>query len=167
MIILDIITALIFAVTLVVCVWNGFLKILLKLGAFIIAAVVARVFGPSIGELWFSELISTSSDRLGAFALDRINGALATVIGTVLVFLIFYLVLRIIFALLAKLVKKADGVSAADRILGAVLGFVVALGLTFVFCELVRVAATLVTLASPDSQIFSNIEDTVIFKYFF
>ncbi len=167
MIFLDVITAVIFAAAIVVCIWKGFLKILLNLGAFIIAAVIARMFGSSIGGLFFSDLINISSDRFGFLALENINEAIATVIGTVLVFLIFYLVLRIIFAIVSKLVKRADGISAVDRILGAVFGVVMAFGITFVFCELVRITATVVTLIDPNSQIFNVIGDTVIFKYFF
>lgn len=165
--IFDIITIALFAVSLLVCVWKGFLKILFKFGALVIAAILAKFFGSSVGDIWFSDLIKTSGEGMTASVLDKVNQSLATVIGTVIVFVIFYIVLRIIFAVVAKIVKKAPAISTMDRILGAVFGLVMAFGLTFVFAEVVRVASTVITYIDPASEIFSNIETSMVFKYFF
>ena len=163
----DIITLVIFALALVICVWKGFLKILLKLGALISAVILAKMFGSAVGDLWFSGLIKGSDNGMSGAVLDKINESLAIIIGTVIVFVIFYVVLRIIFSVVAKLVKKASGVKVIDRVLGAVIGIVVALGVMFIFTELVRVTATVVTYINPDSAMFATIEDTLVFKYFF
>jgi uncharacterized membrane protein required for colicin V production len=85
----------------------------------------------------------------------------------VLVFLIFYILLRIIFSVAAKLVKKVPGITAVDRIIGAIFGLIVAFGLVFIFAELVRLSATVITYFAPDSTMFAAVEDTLIFKYFF
>lgn len=163
---LDIITLLVFAVAIAICVWKGLLNILLKLGALIIASIAARIFGSSVGDIWFSDIIKNSGEGMTGEVLGRLNDSLSTVIGTILVFVIFYIVLRIIFYFVSKLVKKALGVSALDRILGAVFGIVVAFGFMFIFSELVRIVATVVTYIDPSSAIFETIENTVVFKYF-
>ena len=165
--IFDFITLAVFLVSVVVCTWKGFIKTLFKLGAFVIAAIVAKIFGDSIGELWFSDLISSSENAIGPAMLDKINESLATVIGTLIVFLIFYVVLRIIFSVVAKIVKKAVGITAADRILGAVFGVVLAFGFMFVFCEALRIAATVIAYVNPDVSLFEIVEESVVFKYFF
>ena len=164
---LDIITIVAFALAVLVCVWKGFLKILLKFGAFVVSAIVAKFFGSAIGDMWFSDLIDVSSGGMTASVLDKVNESISTVIGTVVVFVIFYIVLRIIFSLVAKLVKKAPGVTTVDRILGAVFGLVMAFGFMFVFSEIVRIYATVVTYFDAGSALFETIENTLIFKYFF
>jgi hypothetical protein len=54
-----------------------------------------------------------------------------------------------------------------DRIIGAIFGLIVAFGLVFIFAELVRLSATVITYFAPDSTMFAAVEDTLIFKYFF
>jgi uncharacterized membrane protein required for colicin V production len=164
--VLDIITLVVFLAALAVCVWKGFLKILLKLGALVIAAIIAKIFGKAVGDIWFSGLIKTSGEGMSAELLEKLNASIAVVIGTVVAFVIFYIVLRIIFHFVAKLVKKLAGVSTLDRILGAVFGIVVALGFMFVFSEAVRIVATIATYINPESTMFEVIESTAIFKYF-
>ncbi len=165
--IFDIITIVVFAAAMLICVLKGFLKILLKFGALVIAALLAKIFGSAVGDIWFSDLIKSGSEGMAASVLSKVNEALATVIGTVIVFVIFYVVLRIIFSLVAKLVKKAAGIGALDRVLGAVFGIVAAFGIMFIFAELVRVSAAVITYVSPDSTLFDTIEDTLVFKYFY
>ena len=164
--ILDIVTLAVFVLAMVICVWKGFLKILLKLGALVIASVIAKIFGKSVGGLWFSNIIKTSGEGMTGEVLEKLNNSISAVIGTVVVFVIFYIVLRIIFHFVSKLVKKMAGVSTVDRILGAVFGIVMALGFMFVFSEIVRIVATVATYINPDSTMFETIENTLIFKYF-
>ena len=164
--ILDIITLVAFLGAMVICVWKGFLKIVLKLGALVFAAIIAKIFGKAVGDLWFSGLIKTSGEGMTAELLEKLNASIAVVIGTVVAFVIFYIVLRIIFHFVAKLVKKMAGVSTLDRILGAVFGIAMALGFMFVFSEAVRIVATVATYIKPESAMFEIIENTVIFKYF-
>ena len=67
---------------------------------------------------------------------------------------------------MSKLVKKVSGISVIDRVLGAVLGIAVAFAFMFIFSELVRSVATVVTYIDPSSSIFDTIEGTTVFKYF-
>ena len=163
----DIITIAVFFVATIVCVWKGFLNILLKLGALVIAVIVAKLFGKAVGEACFSDLIGGSGGKLDGMLFDKINESLVTIMGTVLVFAAIYILLRIIFFFVSKLLKKAEGLTVLDRILGAVFGLVTAFGLVCVFAVMVRVVATVAVYIDPSSAIFDTVEETVIFKYFF
>jgi hypothetical protein len=60
-----------------------------------------------------------------------------------------------------------SAIAAADTILGVVFGVVVSLGAIFLFAEAVRIYATILTSIDSSSDILSQIEDTLVFKYFY
>ena len=149
--VLDIATLAIFVLSLIICIWKGFLKIILKFGALAIAVILARFFGSAIGGTFFSKL----------------DESLATVIGTVIVFVIFYVVLRLIFAVIRKAVTSAQGVGAADRILGAVLGIIIAFSTVFLLAEILRIAVAVASMFDAQPSLLDAIEDTRLFRIFF
>ena len=164
--IFDIITLAVFAIAVIICAWKGFIKIILKLGAVVIAAAVAKFVGPMLGNALIPELISTPPESMNVGTLGTVNETLASVIGTVLLFVVLFILLRIIAGLISKIITKVTHTSALDRILGAVFGFVVAFAFVVIFAKLVEIFATVSAFIDPDTAIFDTIEDTVLFKYF-
>ena len=47
----DMITLAIIGIFLIIGIWKGFLKLLLRFGAWILAAIIAKSFGGSLGKL--------------------------------------------------------------------------------------------------------------------
>lgn len=163
--ILDIITLIICAGAVIICAWRGFIKIALKLGAVVIAAVTAKFVGPIIGEKLFSDLID-APDGMGAKLAGIFNSTLSSVIGTVLLFVVLFVVLRIFAGLLSKIITKMTHTTTVDRVLGAVFGLIAAAAFVFLFAEAVQIVATVAAFIDPDTELFTVMEDSFIFKYF-
>ncbi len=150
-------------------VWKGFLKMILRFGALAASVVTAKIFGSTLGSLILPALIKSDSsigERLSVDTLQKLNGSIATVVGTLLLFLVLYLLLRLLARAISKAAKKSDGVGAVDRILGAALGLVFALGAIYTLAFGVHLAAMLGSLFDF-SDIYDAVDSSLLFKYFF
>ncbi|MBE6596140.1 MAG: hypothetical protein E7641_00575 [Ruminococcaceae bacterium] len=161
----DIITISICALSVLICVWKGFLKIALKTGAIAIAAIVAKFVGPMLGEKFIPDIFKASG-KMSASAADKINETIATVVGTVVLFVVLFILLRLISGLIAKAVTKVTHTGKADRIIGGIFGLILAVAVVFLFAEGVKIYAAIATAIKPDYAIFDTLESSLIFKYF-
>ncbi len=161
----DIITIAICAMTVLICVWKGFLKIALKTGAIAVSAIVAKFVGPILGERFIPDIFK-SSDAMSAEVADKVNEMIATVIGTVLLFIVLFILLRLISGLIAKLVTNVTHTGKIDRVLGAIFGLILGVAFVFLFAEGVKIYASISTLINPDGAILEKIENSLVFKYF-
>ena len=165
MTVFDIAALLIAAVFVIIGFWRGFVKSSLRLAALLASFVLARLFGGAVGRMLVPELVK--SDRLSEQTLQKINSSLASVIGTVLVFAVLLIVLRLIARLIAKITVKSFGGKAIDKLLGALLGLVFAVAAIYSLAFVVDLVAIALSLIAPSVDIYSLIENSVIFKYFF
>ena len=162
----DIMTLSVFIVSVVICLWKGFLKTVLKLGAPVLAALGARFFGRPLGELLLPELIEKPPSGMSAATLERLNGTISSVVGTLLVFIVLFIAFRLLAGLLAKIVKKVTRTSVLDRAAGAVFGLLIGFAVAVVLAEALEIVAAVGTFISPEFSLFEMMEDSMLFKYF-
>ena len=148
----DIIAIAIFVLFVIVCTFSGFLKMLAKWGAFFAAMILSRMFGARVGEYLLGDV-----DFLSSFS---------NVIGTAIVFVALFFAGRIILGLLAKIITKASGTGAIDKLLGAVLGVVGGVAAVFLFAFVSEFIVSVVSLFDANANIVHMINDTSILKYF-
>ena len=167
---LDIATLGILGLFVLIGIWKGFLKTFLKLGATVIAVVVSRIFGEMLGKTLFPHLISGNTfltKNISSSTIDEINSSFATIIGTAVIFIIMFVLLRIVAGFTSKIIKAKMKVGLIDRIFGALFGLVLAVGAIYAFAFVVNILATATAFFDHDAFIYSAVEETVIFKYFF
>ena len=164
--IFDIVVLTVFVISVVICFWKGFLKTVLKLGASFLAALGAGIFGRPVGKLLLPELIKKQPSGMSAGALERLNGAISSIAGTLLVFIVLFVIFKLLAGLLAKIAKKITGTSVLDRTLGAVFGLFIAFASTAVLAVVLQIIAAIGTFIYPDFALFELMEDSVLFKYF-
>ena len=166
----DIITLVIMCIFVVIGFWKGFLGSVLRFGATLSAIILAKMLGGTFGSMSMPELISENSElgsKLSSSALDNINSSLATTIGTILLFVILLMAFRIIASAVSKAVIGGLKSKTLDRVLGAILGLVLSVGVVYAFAFAINLVAMIMTLADPSADIYSVINRTVIFRYFF
>ena len=168
--ILDIITIIITGLFVIIGIWKGFLKTVLKFGAAFFAVIIAKLFGGRVGLMILPEVIKSDSgigSKLSEATLLNINTSIATIIGTALLFIVLFIILRIIAGIVAKAVVGGLKSKGLDRILGAVLGFVLSVGAMHVVALIVNFVAVIMTFINPSSDIYAVIDRTVFFRFFF
>ena len=166
---LDIMVFLIVWISVFIGSWKGFLRTVLKIGAGVFAAVFSGLFGGIIGLVLFPKIIgsdSTLAVNISDASLEKINRTLAETIGIVLLFMIVFIIFRIIAGFIAKVVRRNDKISVIDRVLGAAFGLVISVGIIYTFAFAVNVTAAIITLISPQATLYTAIENSMIFKYF-
>ena len=124
---------------------RGLIKGVFHCAKTILAFVFAYLFGERAGEWLFGEVISASLPSL-----------LELVLGYVAVFLVSILVLLIVAAILSKICEHIPIIGAVNRILGALLGLVIA------FMTL-AVIASIVKLLLEDADFYA---ESVVLNFF-
>lgn len=166
----DIAVLVIAGIFVIIGAWRGFLRTVLRIGASVAAVILSRLLGGALGIALFPELIGADSaigQRLPSTALDNVNRSLAVTIGTLAVFILALIVLRLVVRAIAGIALKDFKSNAVDKLLGAVLGLLIALGAIYVLAFAIDVIAVVITFVAPSSDIYEIIEGSVIFKYFF
>ena len=102
----DIITLAIFLISVVIGLWRGFLKTVIKLGAPVIAALGARFFGRPLGDLLLPELIKKRPSSMSSGELERVNEAISSLVGTLIVFIALFVILRLLAGLFGNIIVK-------------------------------------------------------------
>lgn len=161
---LDIISLVIIGVFVIIGIWKGFLKLLLRFGALILSGILAKLLGPWLGQKLLPSLLET--ERLSNEMLSRVNSMIGSVVGTVLVFVVSLLILRLLARIIAKALTKETRVGIFDRLLGAIVGCFAGVAVLSLFAMLVNACMIVVALIYPETGFFDVVENTVIFKYF-
>ena len=168
--IFDLITLIIAGIFVIIGIWKGFLKTVFKFGAAFLAVILAKFLGDPFGRLLFPELLKSDSaigSKLSSATLEGINASLSSTLGTLILFVVLFIILRIIAGILAKLIVKGFNSKGLDRVLGGVLGLILAGGVIYVFALIVNIVALVMTFINPASDIYTVINNTVLFKLFF
>ena len=148
----DIIAIALFVLFVIVCTFRGFLKILSKWGAFFAAIILSKMFGPRVGEMLLGDV-----DIIGSFS---------HMIGTAILFVVLFLVGRIILGALAKLITKLLNAKVIDKLLGAALGISGGIAAMFLFAFLCDILVLVVSFFNSEAGIIHMINDTSILRFF-
>ena len=164
--IFDIITLIVFLASVFICIWRGFLKTVIKLGAPVLAALGARFFGRSLGELILPELVKKSPSGMSASTLELVNSTISSIVGTLIVFVVLFIVFKLLAGIFAKIIKKVTHSSLLDRVTGAIFGLLIGFAVMVALAEALEIVAMVGTFISSDIALFEMMEDSVLFKYF-
>ena len=148
----DIIAIALFVLFVIVCTFRGFLKILAKWGSFFAAMIFSKMFGARVGELLFGEI--------------PVLSAFAKALGTALLFVVLFLVGRIILGLLAKLITKVLKAGALDKVLGMLVGIVGGVASVFLLALVSELLVSVVSIFNADAEIVHMVNDASILGYF-
>ena len=149
---------------------NGFLRSVLKLGAYVFSTVISCTLGAWIGRILFPNIIGADSavaEKLPIQIIDSINETLSKFLGIIILFLALVILLRIISRFISKLFEKIKIIGVIDRILGALFGLLIAVGIICVFAMILDFIAMISCFFDTSATLYSIIEETVIFRYFF
>lgn len=166
----DIAVLVITGIFVLIGVWKGFVRMALRLGSTVAAVILSRMFGGMLGELILPAIIGSDSAigaRLPSSALDNVNRSISVTVGTLLIFVVAFIVFRLISGVIARAVTGGIKRRTLDRVLGAIFGFVIALGAIYALAFIVDIIAMTVIFIDPSSDIYDIIGSTKIFKYFF
>lgn len=166
----DIVTLIIAVVFVIIGFWKGFLKTILKFGATLLALILSRLFGTALGNMILPDFINGDSalgERLSPSTLDNVNSSIAATVGTLLIFVVLFVIFRLIASWVSKARVHRFKSRILDKILGAIFGLVLSFGAIYAFAVALELMAVLVTLIAPSIDIYSAVENTVIFRHFF
>ena len=145
----DIIALVIFFAFVLICAWRGLLKIISKWAAFFAAMIIAKMLGAKVG-----------------FALFK-NIPLAQYIGMVLLFVVLYIVCRLLFAQLSKAVNKILHTKTLDHILGGVVGVLGGSSVVFLFSFVLELVLVVISQFGFGDGLLHAFNSSKIFKFFF
>ena len=160
--ILDIICIAIIAACMMICLIKGFKKVIFKLSSFVIAMILAKLFGNRIGKALLSKIIDID---IGAFS-DKLNSAIISALGTLIVFVMLFVLLRLIFKVVEGKMERSIRSVVVDRLWGALTGFIIGVAFVFVFTETVYIILTTVSAIKCSTEAVEYIDKTIIFKFF-
>ena len=101
--IFDIVIIAIFALLVIACAIKGFFKILSDFGALFGAIILSRLFGGALGELLNRLVLEAIAEKINFAFIENIIGYLMPMVGTAVLFVLLYLLLRLVFSSLSKL----------------------------------------------------------------
>ncbi len=157
--ILDYISLAFICAAIVFCSFKGIKKVIFKTAAFVISIIVAKLIGEKFGDLLLSEIIDLDVGILS----EKVNGTIIAVLGTLILFVLLFVFLRLIFKVIEGKYEKNMQSMIVDRILGALVGFFIGVAVVFVFTEVVDIVFTVIATIKQDTDIFDLIDDSIIF----
>ena len=159
----DILAFVLLGIAILVCAFKGFLKIFLKFGAFVIAVLLSKTFGRSVGSMIIPSSFDITGGRVSYADAEAINSTLASLLGTVLLFIVSYIFLRLIFAVIRRILKKGLNLGVPDKIIGACFGVLVGGAIVYALFEAIGLVATVVTIISPSSSFFETFRESCMY----
>lgn len=118
---------------------KGLKKVIFSIISIILAVCIARFAGNSVGEILISDVFKTGFAGLSDDAIARLNGILPNLLGTLIVFLLCFIVIR----LLLKIVEMRMGVGLhsiiINRLLGAIAGLIIGISFLFILSYVIEV----------------------------
>ena len=170
MTVLDIVLLSVTGVLVIVSFCRGFVRTLMGLGTAILAMVAARLVGGAIGRELFPQLLTRKSPiavGMSSAKIERLNTSIATVLGTLAAFIVFYLIFKLILKLISHRLDDRSTSGIIDKLFGAALGLVMALGAIYAFACLIDVIAIVLALFGSSWDIYDAVESSVILEFLF
>ena len=117
-----------------------------------------------LAEADFEALLSGDQSVVGSLS-ENIGGALATLVGTILALVIMFIVSLIVLTIVIKLLDSLtqfEGIKTVNRVLGLILGIVVAFLILWGICVVLEALAALLGPVAPDFITQEKLNDSMI-----
>ena len=164
--ILDWISLAIIGISVVICAMKGLKKVIFRVCAFAVAAIMAKLLGARLGNFLLSDIITFDKSKLDADASEKIYNTLISTLGTLIVFLTLFFILKKIFRVVEGKMGRSLQSIVIDRLCGALVGLFLGVAFVFVFTETVSIVFATISLIKRDTQIYLYIDNSIIFKLF-
>ena len=129
----------------IICAIKGLRRMIFKLCAITLAILISKY--------------------CGEWLLEKANISLDSAIGLFVIFLLSYIILRLVFKIIEGKLDKTVRSILIDRLLGALVGFFVGLAVIFAFIEVVDIVGTVASLFNKDYEFFHLVDNSVIFRW--
>ncbi len=159
---LDFLCIAIIVVFTAICAFKGMKKIIFRMVAFIVAMLVAKLLGYKIGNFLLSDIIQIDIGPVS----NRVKETIISVVGTLLLFVILFIFLRLIFKVVEGKFEKNIQSIIIDRLCGALVGFLLGISIVFVFTEVVDAVLAVIAFVKKDIEVFNIAEESIIFRLF-
>ena len=162
---LDILCLVIISASIVICTLKGLKKIIFKVCAFFLAMLLAKLFGFKVGDLVIPELVKDNK-LFGSEMAKKINDSIASVVGTIIIFIVSFVILRLIFKIVEFKLGSSMQSIVINRLLGALVGLFAGVAVVLLFTEVVNIIASVSAFVDQGDVFFDAIDNSVIFKFF-
>jgi len=122
MIIFEILCLVLIACCVVLCLRKGHKRLAFRICSAVLVMLMAQYLGTHIGDLMLPDLIKDPRGVLGDELLDKINDSLASILGTIILFLTFLIILKQMFRIIEGRMNKNIQKIIAHRVLGTLNG---------------------------------------------
>ncbi len=162
---LDILCLVIISASIVICTLKGLKKIIFKVCAFFLAMLLAKLFGFKVGDLVIPELVKDNK-LFGSEMAEKIDDSIASVVGTIIIFIVSFVILRLIFKIVEFKLGSSMQSIVINRLLGALVGLFAGVAVVLAFTEVVNIIASVSVFVDQGDVFFDAIDNSVIFKFF-
>ena len=163
--VLDILSLVFILASVAICTLKGLKKIVFKICSFFLAMLLAKLLGFKVGELVIPELVKDNK-LFGSEMAKKINDSIASVVGTIIIFLASFIILRLIFKVVEFKLGSSMQSIVINRLLGALVGLFAGVAVVLVFTEVVNIVASVAAFIGQGDIFFDAIDNSVIFKFF-
>ncbi len=164
--ILDIICVAVIALSTIICLFKGFKRIIFKICSFVIAMYVAKIFGCRLGNFLLSFFSTEGNNVIDPALLEKLSSSMVSAIGTGIIFIVLYIILRLVFKIIAIKTERSAGSVIIDRLLGAVLGLLLGTAIVFVFTEIAEFVLSAIAYFKGEQEVLEIVNASGIFKFF-
>jgi len=154
----DIVTLVILGLGLLYGIWKGFLKLVLKVGAFFLAIIVAKPLGNLISSSFIDGLFNGNK-------LEEILQFIVSIVISIVLFIILYILFRIIARVIASALNKLFDSKKIDKVIGAIIGLVIGGGIVFLLATVLEFAQAIVSSLGIYVE-WLDFSETFLFRFF-
>ena len=163
MTVLDWIRLVVICVAVVLCAINGKRKTVFRICAFAIVIIMAKLVGARLGKILLSDIVKIKENSLGFTLSEKFYSTLISTLGTLIVFLILFFILKKIFSIVeGKMERKLHSV-IIDRLCGTLDGLFFDVA-AVVVNKIVVVIFTVISVVRCDREHPEYVDNTSIFK---
>lgn len=144
---------------------KGFRKIFFSIISCAIALCLASLFGESVGILLGTDGLAPGFAGFSEETVAKLNSMLSNFFGAVIVFLLCFIVFRLLFKVVEMKMNLSVHSVVINRLLGALAGLIVGIGFIFVLSFVLEVFATVLVRVSPESDLLVQINNSKIWNF--
>ena len=159
---LDVISLSVLAIFTVIFAIKGLKKIVLTIISIAIATLLSRLFGNQFGELIVPRVIKNINTNLTEESLDSISDALTSTVGVITVFILCFLIIRLLFKIVESDHFSGMRPNVINHILGACVGFVIGVGFIFAFSSVLYTVEAVAVTIDPSNTLPNTVDNAKI-----
>ena len=142
----------------------GFKKLSLKISLYTIAISLATFVGKRFGHFLAFDFLDLKVLRTNSFLLKKIYSTVISAVGTLILFIILFFLLKRIFAIIdGKLERRLQSV-IVDRIWGAIVGLSIGISSESSFFEVAVIVLTVITVFKCMDRSVEYVDNTLTFR---